>query len=958
MQGAHRGNLSSFRTGWGHSLNAESKSSPVDTVVSPISLAIVSVFSAALALTLEAISFRFPVTSRAFWGMVSGFVPALAICTLPFVVAKAMQRIPRFSVSVRKWMAAGVVGLFFATPLKWVGDSLIIGGWVSQQSWAHLLPWGVLVVGAVGVTILSRIWLEEKWQKYLVFPFVVVGVALIAGDALVLPGLYQVPRYAARLMGQEFLVLALWRLRFAPSSKPWMRRTSVGVGALMILAASVVWIKLPRKINMEMSFRGGVATNLSSISAVASEPSTPINEILRAEVPWTAAVETPPTRRAKHVILLLVDTLRADALSPAREEPGARKLIKTTDTPFLNKFMAEECSVFRRVYAQAPATHRSIPSTFRSIESWEDSLNSGSALGTYLTQNDISTFAVVNDYFVLPYYRESTALLEGFGDLGVYFPLSQDRVLTLAKEGFSRHLGDEPSFGWIHFLGPHFPGWAGKSLKDMKPRPRYREAVRWMDTAIKDLVEDLRARGALEDTAIIIASDHGEGLGDNGTWNHGPNVWEEELRVPMAVCLPGQKGRVIERSVGNIDLQPTIVDLLGLPQIESSRGRSLMPLLDDPTLTWQNPYYLENVDHRVVAMVYGGQKLIYRPKSGAYSRYDLTKDPDEDSNIFDGESQVDKDLQMLMTHWNPSLAAKTLNTGDAPAVAAALRSWRGDGWDPKLNLYLEFASRLDSPVIRAAVTALWHDTDDDLIRFWIMRSMRGKKWIVELAQDRIGSAKPSERARFVQFVAAAHLSTLAPQWVSKQIQSVAVGETDLWLAWMSLISSWRVSPNQWSGVVIAIIQKGQKLGSPLANAAAFWPVNSMNVTKPSPKLVAEMSKYQNSSSKVARAAAFRVLAYSKDAQYVPSARAALESPQTPFIVRKQAVVVLARLEGATAVPLIMKAIKDDELLTVDGLKAIGFVGDLAALKELKKSLHYGYNRFIDPEIKRLESQNK
>jgi len=54
----------------------------------------------------------------------------------------------------------------------------------------------------------------------------------------------------------------------------------------------------------------------------------------------------------------------------------------------------------------------------------------------------------------------------------------------------------------------------------------------------------------------------------------------------------------------------------------------------------------------------------------------------------------------------------------------------------------------------------------------------------------------------------------------------------------------------------------------------------------------------------------------------------------------------------------MKAIKDDELLTVDGLKAIGFIGDLAALKELKKGLHYGYNRFIDPEIKRLEAQKK
>ncbi len=932
-------------------------SEPSDSFLNRVSLAlfslvIVAVTCGAVTLTTEFVKFSYPFSAAALLGMVAGFIPALVICVIPFLAAKSIGSVSALNPSVRKWLAAAVVGLSFGLPLRWLGDSVIEGGWISQQSWAPAVPWVSAALGVVGIIGFSRVWVGDRFLGALAVGLSVAGATLVFMDILVLPNLYPTPHYGIRVIGQTLLTLSLWMFFTRRNTPP--RFVAAGIGGTLAAAGIALWVFLPASMNMEMSFRGGVATNLTSLFVAESAPTTPVIEIIREEVPWVPAAKSQPRARAKHVVLLFVDTLRADAVSPAREAPGARKLVLKTDTPFLTKFMAEECSVFRRAYAQAPATHRSIPATFRSVEVWEDPLNSGTPLGTYLTQNGVSTFAVVNDYFVLPYYPASTALLEGFEDIGVYFPLAQDRVLDLAKTGFGKHLGAEPSFGWIHFLGPHLPGWNGKSLMDMKPRPRYREAVKWMDFAIKDLVDDLRNKGVLEDTAIIIASDHGEGLGDNGTWNHGPNVWNEELQVPLAVCLPGQNGVVIDRTVGNIDLQPTILDILGLPELETSRGRSLMPLLDDPQSAWNVPYYVENVNHSLAALIFGDQKLIFRAKSGAYSRYDLEKDPDENKNVFESSSKIDRELQMLMVHLNPGLAAKSLGDSDSAAVAAALKAWSGEEWDPKLNLTLGLAAQLDTPEIQAVVTQMWKGAEDDAIRFWIMRAMRTKKWLGELVIARFEAATELERVRFVRLVADAHLPMLDQKWVMKQIRSVPAQNDDLWVAWMRLVSAWPLPKDSWTDDVIAIVQKGGEFTSPAAQAASFWPLDALQAGKPSARLVAEMAKHHASKFPQARAASIRYLGLSADTKYVPQIRAALPSATIPFIVRRQAITALASLQGRAAVPLILEAIKADELVTVDALKAIGSTGDIATLKELKKGLHYGYNRFIDPEIERLE----
>ena len=79
------------------------------------------------------------------------------------------------------------------------------------------------------------------------------------------------------------------------------------------------------------------------------------------------------------------------------------------------------------------------------------------------------------------------------------------------------------------------------------------------------LIGALRENNALDDTLVVVTSDHGEGLGDHGEDVHGYFVYEATLRVPLVVRGPGIKaGTRMDGVARTIDLYPTIVEMFGL----------------------------------------------------------------------------------------------------------------------------------------------------------------------------------------------------------------------------------------------------------------------------------------------------------------------------------------------------------------------------------------------------------
>ena len=104
------------------------------------------------------------------------------------------------------------------------------------------------------------------------------------------------------------------------------------------------------------------------------------------------------------------------------------------------------------------------------------------------------------------------------------------------------------------------------------------------DSMFGEFLAELKARGQYDNSYLIVAADHGESL-DNGFVGHsGPSVLEDITHVPFIIHPPGnQEQKRINTLGANIDITPTILDLLGIEKLASMMGESLLPYVQDPT---------------------------------------------------------------------------------------------------------------------------------------------------------------------------------------------------------------------------------------------------------------------------------------------------------------------------------------------------------------------------------------
>lgn len=112
-------------------------------------------------------------------------------------------------------------------------------------------------------------------------------------------------------------------------------------------------------------------------------------------------------------------------------------------------------------------------------------------------------------------------------------------------------------------------------------RQAYVAGVRWVDGLLREMVTWLEGEGLLENTLLVVTSDHGEAFGEHGTLEHGRILHHEVLHVPLLVVGPGAWGRgtVVTRHVPLMDLMPTLAEAAGVIPPPGSVGRSLAPLL-------------------------------------------------------------------------------------------------------------------------------------------------------------------------------------------------------------------------------------------------------------------------------------------------------------------------------------------------------------------------------------------
>lgn len=188
-------------------------------------------------------------------------------------------------------------------------------------------------------------------------------------------------------------------------------------------------------------------------------------------------------------------------------------------------------------------------------------------------------------------------------------------------------------------------------------RRRYLEEVEYTDQQLGRLLDGLQEAGQLDDTLIIFTADHGEGLGDHGGvggMGHVSQLYESQLRVPLIFSWPGHlpEGLTVETPVSLVDLLPTVLDLLNLPDPSDRMGRSLVLLIDAERSMAPLPIvaatFQPGPGEDLEAVVVGDHKLIRAPESGRVELYDLAQDPAENASRVAGNDALVTDLRDIL----------------------------------------------------------------------------------------------------------------------------------------------------------------------------------------------------------------------------------------------------------------------------------------------------------------------
>jgi arylsulfatase A-like enzyme len=359
-----------------------------------------------------------------------------------------------------------------------------------------------------------------------------------------------------------------------------------------------------------------------------------------------------------NVVLISIDTLRyAEGVGSARAV-----------TPNLDR-LAQDSVVFDQAYSLASYTAKSVgpfllgkysSETHRDWSHFNRFTTKDVFVAQRLQQGGVHTVSVQGYW----YFFLNTGLERGFdvinkaaapalvtvdGDSNSNGDKVSDAALVeLAKP----ELLQQPFFLWIHYVDPHSE-YVPHDGFDFGPssRQRYDGEVAFVDHHVGRVLEALEKSLVYDHTVVIITSDHGEAFAEHGMIRHGFELWEELVRVPLIVRVPGVPARHIQTRRSAIDLAPTILDLCGVPAPTDSEadflsGTSLVPDLFTPpgAEPKARPVFIDmaagpnNADRQ--ALIDDDKKLV---ASGGrpLSLYDLAADPGETKDVLDDSAQAE-----------------------------------------------------------------------------------------------------------------------------------------------------------------------------------------------------------------------------------------------------------------------------------------------------------------------------
>jgi arylsulfatase A-like enzyme/tetratricopeptide (TPR) repeat protein len=384
------------------------------------------------------------------------------------------------------------------------------------------------------------------------------------------------------------------------------------------------------------------------------------------------------------IILISIDTLRADRL-PAYGYTKVR-------TPNLDSFAAQG-ALFERAYSHAPQTlpaHASILSGLLPFEHGvRDNVGFTLKPGHWSLQRTLQARGWPTAGFVSAYVlRAATRINEGFDTYDGELPASSgelsigqvqrsgEQTVAAAERWVAQRDPEKPFFLFLHIYEPHKPYTPPERFASYDS---YDGEVAYSDEIVGRFFDRLRALNLYDRSTIIVLSDHGEGLGDHGEQEHGLFLYQETTRIPLIVKPAGSRsGRRVAAPVQQIDLAPTLLDLVGVPKPANLQGRSLTPLLDGSGTIADTGIYAEALYSRyhfgwseLYSLTDARYRLIRAPRD---ELFDLERDPRESASVAAERPQVRQAMRAALEGLirNASIEAPSQVTEEDKQRLAAL----------------------------------------------------------------------------------------------------------------------------------------------------------------------------------------------------------------------------------------------------------------------------------------------
>ncbi|MCX6645658.1 MAG: sulfatase [bacterium] len=396
----------------------------------------------------------------------------------------------------------------------------------------------------------------------------------------------------------------------------------------------------------------------------------------------------PSEMKNKNVLIIGVDTLRRDALSVY----GASPLI----TPNLETFV-EKATTFNQARSQAPWTLPSfasmitgrLPSEINAMSYTGHLPGEADTIGEILLKNGFATSTICSNPWLG--YPQS-GFHQGMEELWYRYDATAGAEVDKALDFIDRTNGRD-WFCFLHFMDPHTPYHPREQFRDLLFDPflegsystyfddvepwksgeyiptdselqqvknLYLGEVAYVDAMLAQLYKGLEDRGLLDNTLIIFAADHGEEFFDHGGFEHGHTQYDELVHMPLIIMGEGfPAGGVIDTSVGNTDIFPSILKYLDLDIPDNLHGLPLQNVIND-NIDNSRPIFGEDNTRwsQRKFVVEWPYKCILDFVSFEAKLFNLADDPGELTDISADNTDITMHLEAdIIANMHPSLSA-------------------------------------------------------------------------------------------------------------------------------------------------------------------------------------------------------------------------------------------------------------------------------------------------------------